>query len=367
MPQQKESRVLDEAERTDDTATEVPTIQRYAISSYGADYPIDSIYKRMTSAPEDEQADIYVPDFQRGYVWNKPQADKFIESLLLGLPIPGIFLSRDDHTQKLFIIDGSQRLRTLKFFVDGIFQSREFTLNKVHPDFAGKSYKTLIPEDRRRFDDTIIHATIVKQDLPEKDNTSIYYLFERINTGGTPAQPQEVRRSIYGGPFNKLLSALDDVPSWRAVFGPKSKRFKDQELILRFLALYFESESYGSRIRTLKDLLTHFMASNRSLPDGGEKFVDAFVPAIDYVAEALGRRAFRTKGALNAAIFDAVMVALARRLRHGPISSAEDFVTAYGSLLANEDFMDAATTGTSQPANVATRLRLAEATIGRLR
>jgi uncharacterized protein with ParB-like and HNH nuclease domain len=97
---------------------------KYLINSYGADYTVDSLVQRM------EREDIYIPDFQRGYVWTITQASKFIESLLLGLPVPGIFLSKD-RDRKLVVIDGQQRLRTLQRFYNGVFDERVFKLHNV--------------------------------------------------------------------------------------------------------------------------------------------------------------------------------------------------------------------------------------------
>ena len=120
-------------------------------------------------------------------MWKFKEASRFIESLLLGLPVPGIFLSKEKETQKLLVIDGQQRLLTLLYFYDGIFQptKREFALKDVQPQFEGAIYKSLPDEDRRRLDDSILHATIIKQDEPSEDDSSIYHIFERLNTGGT--------------------------------------------------------------------------------------------------------------------------------------------------------------------------------------
>ena len=100
---------------------------KYSITSYGADYPVDALVKRMN------EGDIYIPPFQRGFVWTLPQASGFVESLLLGLPVPGIFLAKDEDTQKMLVIDGQQRLRTLQFFCGGIFgpTRKEFALKDV--------------------------------------------------------------------------------------------------------------------------------------------------------------------------------------------------------------------------------------------
>src|SRR5439155_24071146 len=99
--------VQDLAQVEDEEAT---TDLRYQISSYGADYPVDGLVKRLRSG------DIELPRFQREFVWPVTQSSKFIESLLLGLPVPAIFLSKDPETQKLLVIDGQQRLKSLLFF-----------------------------------------------------------------------------------------------------------------------------------------------------------------------------------------------------------------------------------------------------------
>jgi Protein of unknown function DUF262 len=188
----------------------------YSITSYGADYPVDGLVKRMT------QGDIVVPlfridpepgqstvGFQREFVWTKPQADHFVESLLLGLPVPGIFLVKESNGKHL-VLDGQQRLRTLESFYSGLFQGKEYLLENVQEKWRGKTYKTLHADDRRRLDDSIIHATVVRQDEPTEDQSSIYLIFERLNSGGTFLQPQEIRVALYHGQFASLLSKLNE-------------------------------------------------------------------------------------------------------------------------------------------------------------
>ena len=121
---------------------------KYSITSYGADYPVDGLVKRL------QNDDIIVPQFQRGYVWTWKQASRFVESLLLGLPVPGIFLSKEDETSKLLVIDGQQRLRSLQWYYEGTFRKtgHEFALRSVQSEFNGVTYKTLKSHDRRRLD-----------------------------------------------------------------------------------------------------------------------------------------------------------------------------------------------------------------------
>lgn len=327
---------------------------KYDITSYGADFLVDGLVRRL------RDQDIYIPHFQRKYVWSLRQASRFIESLLLGLPVPGIFLSKDFDTEKLFVIDGQQRLKTLLHFYGGIFEplKREFSLRGVQSQYEGATYKSLQPEDRRRLDDSIIHATIVRQDSPPEDDSSIYYIFERINTGGTPLSAQEIRASVYHGPFIDLLKELNANKAWRDVFGPPQKRMKDQELILRFFAFYYFSEQYK---RPLKEFLNRYIARNQKLQvQTANDLKDLFDTTIGFINLALGNQAFRPERAFNAAVFDSVMVGTAMRLSNSRIENIENFVNKYHSLLHNEEFQDAVLTGTSDDKKVKSRMELAK-------
>lgn len=326
---------------------------KYSITSYGADYPVDGLVKRI------RDGSIFIPPFQRGFVWTLRQASRFVESLLLGLPVPGIFLSKDEETQRLLVIDGQQRLRTLQYFYDGIFHNtkREFALKDVQDQYEGITYKLLSEENRRRLDDSIIHATIVRQDEPSEDNSSIFNIFERLNTGGALLQAQEVRAAIYSGEFDNLLKELNNNESWRALFGPVSNRMRDQELILRFFALYYRSEEYE---KPIKGFLNAYMANNRHLKEEtAEQMRRLFDDTVKTVNRYLGVNAFRPRKALIAAIYDAMMVGIARRLSKGEIQDGRALVRQYVALLENESFVNAVTSHTSDQDTVKQRIKLA--------
>jgi len=338
--------------RIEDESQEVIPF-KYSITSYGADYPVDGLVKRM------QEGNIYIPSFQRGFVWTLKDASRFIESLLLGLPVPGIFLSKEEETQKLIVIDGQQRLRTLQYFYIGIFADtgREFALRGVQSEFEDKTYRTLQDEDRRRLDDSILHATIVKQDEPSDDQSSIFLIFERLNTGGSLLQPQEIRLCIYQGEFNDLLKKLNDNEAWRSIFGPYNPRMRDRELILRFLALYFVGDGYS---KPMKQFLNIYMGKNRHLKlQSANQITKTFTDTIGTVQKYLGNKVFKPKGALNAAIFDAVMVGVAKRLERGVIHDQETFRQQYNHLLQNKDFEIATERATTNEQNVSSRIDLA--------
>ena len=330
---------------------DVATPTRYTIASYGADYPVDGLVKRIA------KGDIFVPEFQRGFVWSNAQASRFVESMLLGLPVPGIFLFKEPDTKKLVVVDGQQRLLTLQYFYEGIMHGKEFVLRGVSTkELEGQTYKNLQPGDRRRLDDAILHATVFQQDDPKNDRSSIYLVFERLNTGGTPLNPQEIRSCVYRGSFNNLLKELSKNSDWAKIFGRESRRGKDQELILRFLALY---ESINEYERPMKGFLNNFMEKYRQAsPETIARYRTVFENVVRYAAEYLGPKAFRPERNLNAAVTDALLVGLARRIENGPIANAGELVTAAQDLLDNDEFTDSITSATTDKPTVEKRIQM---------
>ena len=348
----EEEEVVDE---DDDSVAPV----RYGITSFGVDFDVEGLYRRI------QRGEIVIPSFQRSYVWNIRQASRFIESLLLGLPVPEIFLSRDFDSNKYVVIDGQQRLRTIEFFYKGVFNpptapnsEAVFKLTGVQEEFEGLTYEALAPNDRFRIDNSTIHATVVKQDVPSKDNTSVYHIFDRINSSGVRLTPQEMRSAIYRGTLIDKLGVLNDEPVWRSIFGRVSRRQKDQELILRFLAFYFDSENYKP---PMTEFLTKFAGKNRNPQDAFlEKASHVFVRTMTAFEGALGKNAFRPDRALNVAVFDSMAVALARRIvSTDRTPELEDIRTAHRDLLDDSDYMDAVSRRTANEQSVRTRMKKA--------
>jgi uncharacterized protein with ParB-like and HNH nuclease domain len=344
----------DQAEETEifDEIEDDPLNFKYSITSYGADYPVDGIVSRLNSNK------IIIPSFQRQYVWKLNQASRFIESLILELPVPGVFLSKDPDSSNLLVIDGQQRLKTIQFFVNGIFANeKKFRLKGVQPQFDNISYQDLDEDTRTAFNDYVIHATVIRQDEPTNDQSSIYHIFERLNTGGTPLQPQEIRACIFYGEFNDLINELNNNPKFRDIYGKKNNRLKDQELILRFLALYFNSQKYE---KPLKGFLNMFMGDNRHLQKFSRtQIIDLFESTISIFHETLGNSAFRIGRVINTAFYDAIMVGVAKRLEKGPITNKTSFLQAYSNILENKELQGLIKGGTSDEKNIERRIEIA--------
>lgn len=363
-PMVKDDGVLD----LDENAEDVPA--NFNITSYGADFDVSGLIRRL------EHGDVVIPTFepnvegasgvggfQRDFVWNRRQMDRFIESLLFGLPVPGIFLVSEPDGRFL-VLDGSQRLRTLRHFYKGTFGSSVYRLGDHAGPFAGKSYEELDPEDRRRLDNSIIHATVIREDDPAERFSSVYTIFERLNTGGTTLRPQEIRVALYHGDFVQLISDLNTHPSWRRLYGLRSKTLKDQELILRFLAFYHRLESYSA---PMKDFLNTFMADFKDLPgDSNVAFTKAFETTVTALDEALGGKAFRIGRQLNAAVLDSVMVATAKSSKERPLQP-QALADAYHALLQNDAYLDAVQRTTANEERVRLRFQLADEGIGSAR
>lgn len=330
-------------------------IEEYSITSYGADFDVEGLVRRL------KIGDIEIPDFQRNFIWTQERASRFIESLLMGLPVPGIFLYREDDSGKLQVIDGQQRLLTLESFYTGKGKfgksgKRDFDLKGLKSKFIGQTYEKLEPNYRRKLDNSIIHATIIRQVFPDNDNSK-YYVFERLNTENSQLSTQEIRSAIYQGPFNDLITQLNLEDAWRRLFGNTEldKRKRDEELILRFLSLYFVGfENYKS---PMKKFLNDYMTFNRYLEaQDQDQIKEIFLPTVEVILEKIGKDAFKPQSRVNAAVSDAILVGIAKRLELGDIKS--DLHQEYSNLTTNHEFISSVSKGTSQNQNVRKRLEL---------
>jgi hypothetical protein len=332
----------------DESERDPPDHIRFNITFFGADYPVETIVQRMN------RKDFFIPDFQRSYVWSQKQASRFIEFLLYGLPVPGVFLYREPDTGRHIIIDGQQRLKTLQYFHSGTFGERRFRLLDITLPWRGKAYDELSEADKRRLNDAVIHATIFKQEEPKGDDQSIYYVFERINTGGIRLSGQEIRTCIYHRPFAGLLRDLNDDATWRDVYGAVSRRMKDQELILRYYSFYYRRNKYS---RPMAKFLNSSMDEWRRINENdAQRFRSLFKGTVEAAHAFLGVKSFRPERALNAAVFDSMMVGLATRLARGSVMSGPSVAEAYRGLLVEPRYVSAYRRATADEESVKTRM-----------
>ncbi|MER5350497.1 DUF262 domain-containing protein [Kitasatospora sp. NPDC002551] len=313
------------ADEKEDLAAAEPEAE--PVSYTGTDFDVEGLVRRL------KRGDIVIPTFghgdeslevagfQRGFVWRRPQMDRFIESLLMGYPIPGIMLVQQVDRRYL-VLDGQQRLRTLGAFYSGVHAGKVFALDNVAEEFKGLTYETLLPEQRRQLDNTFIQATIVKTDGTSESLEAIYQVFERLNSGGTQLTPHEIRIALYPGPLVDFLESLNKEANWRTLYGARSLRLRDQELILRIIALYYNSANY---FRPQKKFLNEFLGKHRSLEGIDRNKVGAlFLESSKLLVQGPGKSALRFQSSqVNAALAEALYVGLMRRIDQGSPPSAE--------------------------------------------
>jgi uncharacterized protein with ParB-like and HNH nuclease domain len=330
----------------------------YDIVTYPADYTLEGLVAKLHKS-------IIISGFQRKYVWNIKQASRLIESFLLGLPVPAIFLFADPEINKFLVVDGQQRLISISYFFEGYFGQADDKghrtvfklqgLNEKSP-YAGKTFNDLQAEDEAavsRLKESVLRAFIVKQLRPE-GRSSVYHIFERLNTGGTQLVGQEIRNCVFDGTFNYSLHQLNTLKEWRLVFGSKTedKHLRDAELILRFMALYHESANYS---KPMKDFLSEFMRKNKNANEKKiESFEKLFKTTTKAIYKHLGEKPFHIYKGLNVAAFDGVYVAFAKHLNEIPANISE----RYKKLLSDNTFQEVISSATTDEAVVKDRLAI---------
>lgn len=334
------------------------------ISYSGTDFDVDGLVRRLN------RGDIVIPTFghgddtvetagfQRDFVWRKPQMDRFIESLLLGYPVPGILLVQQ-RDKRYLVLDGQQRLRTLAHFYEGTYSGRVFALKNVAKAFVDLTYKTLEESQRRTLDNSFIQAIVVRTDGTTQSLESVYQIFERLNSGGTQLTGHEIRVALYAGPLIDFVATLNKDAGWRALYGAPSPRLRDQELILRILALFVTPGTYR---RPLKKFLNDFAGDHRECSDLDVRGLSQlFSAACQCLLPLPGPNAFRFAGRqVNVAMTEAVMVGMMRRLEAGSKPTPEGVDAALQQMTSESDFVNAITRATADEESV--KARLARAT-----
>lgn len=342
----------------------------FNITSWGADMS----FRELINMYDDDE--LLKPELQRKYVWEKPEASRFIESILLGLPIPSIFLANTKENNKL-IIDGYQRIMTIYDYVKkGIFSKdgKVFKLTnneKINSRWRGKSFNELSDFEQKKIRQTTIHAIIFEQKHPKENDSSLFQIFERINTSGKVLKSQEIRNCVYQGKLNSLLFDLNKNQNWRKLFGSdiEDARMNDLEFILRFLALSDnEIKSKQDGQISLKLFLNNFMGkTDNNLQPNIVKFKSDFENTILQIEKSFGVVAFKNLNSENnyqsrfhPTIFDSISIATNYCIHKGvDIDSIQNIKTRHKELLQNTQFKIFTSTRTTNIEHINGRINLA--------
>ncbi len=378
----------------DDYADEGDEIQiaEYDITAAPNDFNILTIFNFL------ESGSVRIPGFQRNFVWDLGRASKLIESLILGLPVPQIFLYETERNRFL-VIDGQQRLMSVYYFIkqrfptkekraelrtifdeqgkipdeivhdDRYFENFRLKLSETipsHPNrFKGLSYATL-GDYKTSFELRTIRNIIIKQNAPKDDDSSMYEVFNRLNTGGINLKPQEIRTSMYHSPFYELLYRLNARPAWRRLLPVPEPdlHMKDVEILLRGFALLIDNANYAP---SMVKFLNQFSRKCKQHRDEQNKFLSDLFDSFLAASATLPKDVFLRNGRFNVALYESVFVAACedgfskKRTLSGALAAE-----TVKQLESDDTFKGATIEGTTQTKNVVSRLDRARAIVGSL-
>jgi hypothetical protein len=301
---------------------------------------------------------LMLPIIQREYVWDNSKASRLVESLLLNIPIPVLYFAETEDA-KYEIFDGHQRVRSIVNYINGVFP---LTGLAVLREYRGKRFSELPDREQRFLRMRTLRTILISIDSHPNMKFEIY---ERLNTGSISLNAQELRNSIYRGPFNDLLHELATFPPFRALTGSKlpRKRMVDEESILRFFAMRERLSVYRT---PLKKFLNTFMSEKRNAaPQQIDEYRTIFFRTIDTATALLGNSAFRMLGpdgqpaesAINRALLETQLLASSWTV-NPPLPNPADIRTRLALLFGDPQFVDAVQRATGDRARTLTRARL---------
>ncbi|MGB4655468.1 MAG: DUF262 domain-containing protein [Bacteroidales bacterium] len=332
-----------------------------------ADPEVDSLYRKYKKGILDVQ-----PKFQRHFVWDKAKASRLIESALLDIPLPVVYLS-EEKDGKLIVIDGQQRLTSFFAFIDNKWpdNNSEFALTglKVFKELNGKKYKDdEFVELQDKITSCVIRTITFKK---ESDPDLKFEVFERLNTGSVSLNDQELRNCMYRGKFNDLLFELSEDSDFRYLLAldKPDKRMRDVELVLRFCSFYLNT--YLKYKSPMRKFLNDTMENNKSISDEKIKEIKiAFKNAVTIIRSLFDKQAFKrfyrgteknpngyweTKK-FNASLFDVLMCSFANTDKNIVYQNLDSIKEGFINLMTNDqDFIDSILLSTSSVRAVTTR------------
>ncbi|EWH01268.1 DUF262 domain-containing protein, partial [Halomonas sp. BC04] len=242
------------------------------------EYPVGVIYDKYRNEVGPGIAELFVPDYQRDHVWLPKQKSRFIESVLLDLPIPYIYVSdvtEEEHSGLLEIVDGSQRVRTIVEFIEDGFSLTGLEILKL---LEGFKFSDLPKSRQLRFK----RKTLRTIELLESDEESRRELFDRLNTGGSKLNYAEQRRGSIGGPFLEMVQELAG-EAWFQELCPvgqaRQRRKEYEELVLRFFAF---SDNYLGFDHSVNEFLDEYLKEKNESFDK-EKYIERFREVMEFV------------------------------------------------------------------------------------
>lgn len=381
----------DPEEEINDSAEDI-SFTEYDISASPNDFNIKTLFDFIGSGV------VKIPGFQRNYVWDIKRASKLIESIIIGIPIPQIFLY-EEAKNKFIVIDGQQRYMTIYYFMKKRFPRNEkrlelrviFDDNKGIPDnilnsndffvdfnlklpttqpnqvnkFNGLNYFTLDDEDKVSFELRTIRNIIIKQNAPDDEHSIVFEIFNRLNSGGVNLKPQEIRTSLFHSAFYDMLYRLNLNEVWRSFTSSSTPdlNMKDVEILLRGFAMLIDGAEYKP---SMTKFLNKFSFKVKTYSSDNINYLESLFLEFLKVVSVADDRIFHSKtGRFNISVFESIFVATCKNAFSSKIIELPDVNLEKVSLLKEDiSFIEATQSDTASEKNVKHRVLLAIKMLG---
>lgn len=314
------------------------------------------------------------PGYQRNYVMNSKQASRLVESVLMDVPLPVIYLAEEkDNT--FSVIDGQQRLTSFISFIRGTIHGTTdpFYLRglKVFPELNRKTFSDLSAEQQKKIRATTLHSIVIKK---ESNEDIKFEIFERLNTGSIKLNEDEIRNTVYRGSFMDLLADLEESKDFHKLVRKENykNRMIYRGMILRFFAL--SEKTYLNYKPSIKQFCNKFLRDNRNMsPEKQKELRELFKHCVDCMYSVFGENSFRrfipgttkdhngswTTTRINMALFDIQMCGFAQYSKSQIIPKADAIrETMLNLMSSNEEFIDAILIQTSDRQKLQTRFEI---------
>lgn len=316
------------------------------------------------------------PAFQRRDAWTDERKSRFIESLILGLPIPQLVFAESEKAKgKFIVIDGKQRLLSLSRFTGVGLAEDQMPLSltglKIRKDLNKHTYAELTQDVRfeeliSAFENQAIRSVVIRG---WKSEEVLYTIFHRLNTGSVPLSPQELRQALHPGSFLSFAAKFSEQSDvLRSVLGISRPdfRMRDVELVVRFYAFYLNLSKYRGNLKKFLDdicdtLNNSWNTKQIKLKQVATEFNESVAAATKIFSKTNVFRKWdgsRFEKRLNRAVFDVVAHSLANpKVRLASINRKEEVVKSFQALCLDEEFRTAIETTTKSKQAVTTRFK----------
>lgn len=378
---------IDEEDDLVDSSEDI-SFTEYDISASPNDFNIKTLFDFIKSGV------VKIPGFQRNYVWDIKRASKLIESIIMGIPIPQIFLY-EEAKNKFTVIDGQQRYMTIYYFMNKRFPRNEkrqelrmiFDQNKGIPEhilndndyfvdfnltlpttqpnqknkFNKLNYFTLDEEDRTSFELRTIRNIIIKQNAPDDEHSVVFEIFNRLNSGGVNLKPQEIRTSLFHSPFYDMLYRINLDGRWRQMTPSTTPdlNMKDVEILLRAFAMLIDGSIYKP---SMTKFLNKFSLHAKSFPESNIRYLEELFLQFSQKAFSSETKIFHSKtGKFNISVFESIFVAACSNAFDNKSLDVADIDSNKVALLKEDsNFIEATQYNTASEKNVTDRLSRAK-------